>query len=157
MTTSNPHAGFADQLDKIRLVILKAGPGEARELRARLAGILRSGATTSPLLRRLAKAAFDASDFLRELAWMSEIVDPDGIQRKRQAFAVAIDSLIFEVDIAGLQRERRQAALQAQPVEPPRYVRSAKAWWNDKLARVRKGADAGWAPAEEWQRREPTF
>jgi hypothetical protein len=90
-------------LEAAKLRVVKANAGDARAARANLAVALRKAvAEPNELTTRLSVKAFAASDFLREMAWMTDPVDRAPFAPRRDNFIAAMDQLIFEVDVSSL-------------------------------------------------------
>jgi hypothetical protein len=91
-------------LETAKRRVLKATAVNARAARANLAAVLRkAGAQSGLLTPRLAQRTFAASSFLRELAWMSDPVEPSLFARQQADFVTAMDQLVFEVSVAELR------------------------------------------------------
>lgn len=134
---SDRDGDVVELLETAKLGVVKANAANARAMRANLAVALRkAGAEPDELTARLSARAFAASDFLREMAWTADPVDPALFAARRDDFVAAMDRLIFAVDVSSLE---------AQSLAPARAA----------PARKRKAAPA--APASVQRRQRSTL
>jgi hypothetical protein len=137
---------LVELLENAKLKVLKATDANARATRAHLAVALRRvSADRVPLTSRLAARAYNLSEFLREMAWMSDAVAPASFAGKRDEFATVMDQLIFEVSVSELKAHSLIVASprpqQRRPSAPQRPV-AARSGFAAALARWLTGKQA---------------
>ena len=117
-----------------QLAVLSATSASARAVKANLGAALRKACAGAPArIVRLSDAALVESEFLRDMAWSAETVDPAVFESQRQRFAAAMDRLIYEV---GVTRIRPSSQLSERPAPNIRVASSQRF----ALAKIRLAA-----------------
>lgn len=134
------HDNSVELLGTAQLAVVNATNANARAVKANLGAALRKACAGAPAkIVRLSDAVLAESDFLRDMAWTAETVDPVIFESQRQRFAAAMDRLIYEVGVA---RIRPSSQMNEKPAQNVRVASSQRF----ALAKVRLAATlAGWA------------
>lgn len=87
-------------LGAVQLAVINATTEGARSARARLSATLRNACAGAPEeIAHLSDTALAESDFLLDMAWSPETIDPTMFEPQRQRFAAAMDRLIYEIGV----------------------------------------------------------
>jgi hypothetical protein len=135
------HDNSVELLGTAQLAVVNATIANARAVKANLGAALRKACAGAPAkIMRLSDAVLAESDFLRDMAWTAETVDPAIFESQRQRFAAAMDRLIYEVGVA---RIRPSSQMNEKPAQNVRTLSSSQRF---ALAKVRLATTlAGWA------------
>jgi len=128
------HDNAVELLGSVQLAVVNATSANARAVKANLGAALRKVRAGAPAqIVHLSDAVLSDSDFLRDLAWAAETVDPVVFESQRQRFAAAMDRLIYEVGVARIRPSRQMNDKPAPKVRRQSLQRFA-------LAKVRLAA-----------------
>jgi len=91
-------------LGAAQLAVLSATCANARAVKANLGTALRRASAGAPAkIVRLSDGALAESEFLCDMAWSAETVDPAVFEAQRQRFAAAMGRLIYEVGVTRIR------------------------------------------------------
>src|SRR4051794_36921457 len=95
---------IVELLEYAKLAVINANSSTSRSARANLRiALLDPRVRISEPAIRFADAAFAASAFLRQMAWIDDAGDETPFERDRGDFAQAMECLMFEVGVARLR------------------------------------------------------